>query len=61
MENGVAPRRKELGLTMEGLSKLCGVPVSTIGDVEQGREPRLRTAQQIARALDRTVEELWPW
>lgn len=60
MENKVKERRLELGMTLEQLSKESGVPVSTIGDVEKGGEPKVKTAQMIARALRKTIDELWP-
>ena len=59
VENMVKARRKELGMTLEQLSRESGVPVSTISDVERGIEPKVKTAQRIARALLRTVDELW--
>lgn len=60
VENNVKARRQELGMTLEQLSLESGVPVSTLNDVERGIEPKVKTAQRIARALLRTVDELWP-
>lgn len=47
-------------MTLEQLSKESGVPVSTLSDVERGIEPKVKTAQRIAWALFRTIDELWP-
>lgn len=61
IENKVKERRLELGMTLAQLSKESGVPISTLAEIEErGREPRVRTAQQIAHALWRTVDELCP-
>lgn len=60
VENNVKNRRRELGMTLEQLSQESGVPVSTISDVERGIEPKVKTAQRIAWALNRTIDELWP-
>ncbi len=60
VENNVKARRKELGMTLEQLSRESGVPVSTLSDVERGIEPKVKTAQRIARALLREIDELWP-
>lgn len=60
VENKVAERRHELGMTLEQLSRESGVPISTLGDVEKGREPRVKTAQSIAQALNTTIDKLWP-
>lgn len=60
VKNKVKQRRQEMGITLDQLSAKSGVPVSTISDVEQGREPRVKTAQRIAHALLCTVDELWP-
>ncbi len=60
VENNVKVRRKELGMTLEQLSRESGVPISTLSDVERGIEPKVKTAQRIARALLREIDELWP-
>ena len=60
VENNVKERRKELGMTLEQLSQESGVPVSTLSDVERGIEPKVKTAQRIAHALGRSVDDLWP-
>ena len=60
IENKVRERRKALGRTLGQLSEASGLPVSTLSDVERGMEPKVKTAQRIAWALGRTVDELWP-
>ena len=61
IENKVRERRLELGMTLAQLSRESGVPLSTLAEIEEhGREPRVRTAQLLARALWRTIDELWP-
>lgn len=61
LENKVKERRLELGMTLTQLSKASGVPISTLAEIEEmGREPRVRTAQMIAHAMWRTIDELWP-
>lgn len=59
VKNKVAERRQALGMTLENLSRVSGVPVSSLGEIEKGREPRVSTALSIAKALGRTVEELF--
>lgn len=59
VENRVKERRAELGMTIEQLAKASGVPVSTISEIERGREPGVKTAQKLAHALLTVVEELW--
>lgn len=60
LKNHVKARRREVGITLKQLSRKSNVPVSSINAIENGREPMVKTAQRIARALGRTVEELWP-
>lgn len=59
--NRVRARRLELGMTLDQLSKGSEIPVSTISDIERGSEPKVTTAQRLARALNATVDELWPY
>lgn len=42
------------------LADKVSVRRSTISDLINGSEPRLRTAYKIARALNKTVYEIWP-
>lgn len=59
MKNAVKKVRKLRKMTLEQLSAVSGVPVSTISDVERGTEPRIITALLIAKALNVQVERLW--
>jgi len=59
VENNVKKYRQAAGLTLNQLSELSGIPVSTLNDIERGAEPRVVTALQLARALNTSVEKLW--
>lgn len=60
VENKVKVRRQMLGMTLEQIAKESGVPVSTLSEIERGREPGIKAAQKIAKALLTTTDELWP-
>ena len=60
VENRVKEYRKAAKLTLAELAERSGVPISTIGDIELGAEPRVITAIRIARVLGVNVELLWP-
>ena len=60
LKNRLRECRRAAGLTLYQLAELSGIPVSTIGDIEQGAEPRVLTALLLARSLNATVEYLWP-
>ena len=60
VENRVKEYRQAAQLTLTELAELSGVPVSTINDIEHGAEPRVITAICIAKALEVSVERLWP-
>ena len=60
LKNQVRKIRKEHHLTLVGLEQISGVPASTIGDIERGAEPLLRTAVRIADALNTPIFYLWP-
>lgn len=60
MRNYVKTCRVAAGLTLAQLARKSGIPASTISEIEHGAEPRVMTAIYIARALEFTVEELWP-
>lgn len=60
VENNVKKYRRARKLTLEQLAEKSGIPVSTINDIEHGAEPRVVTALYIAKALETTVENLWP-
>lgn len=59
VKNNVRRYRKAAKLTLAELSQLSGIPVSTLGDIENGAEPRVVTAILVARALKVRVEHLW--
>lgn len=60
VDNKVRERRKELGMTLKQLSEDSGLAVSTLSEIELGREPGVKTAQKIAHALNKSIDELWP-
>lgn len=60
LENNVKKYRQAAKLTLSQLAELSGVPVSTINDIERGAEPRVITAINLAKALNVSVEKLWP-
>lgn len=60
MENRVAERREELGMSQEELAAASKVSRQTISDIERGAHiPRLDTAMMIAVALGKELEELF--
>lgn len=60
MENAVAERREELGMSQEELAAASKVSRQTISDIERGAHiPRLDTAMMIAAALGKGLEELF--
>ena len=58
-KNKIRERRYELGMTLAQVAKICGVPISTLSDIERGTEPLVTTAQRIAKALGVSVDDLW--
>ena len=53
--------RKLKGFTQEGFAKNLGVSVSVLGEVERGnRLPNDQLIQEVAAALNVTIEELSP-
>ena len=60
MENRIKERRVELGMSQERLAQLAGIGQSTISEIEAGKHnPTVDVALCIARALGKTVEELF--
>lgn len=49
--------RVDRGMTQAKLSKLSGVPIRTIQDIEAGNIPRLNTAFKIAAALNMSLDD----
>lgn len=61
MKNNLSLRRKELKLTQAQIAKAIGVSESHYQSYEYGTHiPSVIIALRIARALDTTVEELYP-
>ena len=54
----VRQRRIELGLSQAELGKMAGVPQSTIGQIENGRNKSSTKILELANALQTTVEYL---
>jgi transcriptional regulator with XRE-family HTH domain len=53
--------RKLKGFTQESFAKDLGVSVSVLGEIERGnREPSKQFIEEVAKALNITVEELTP-
>jgi len=50
--------RKDKGLSVPALSKLSGVPIRTIEDLERRGDGRVSTLIKLADALDVTLDEL---
>lgn len=60
LHNRLKARRTELGVTQADLAEMCGVTRKTINTVENGVFiPSTVLALRIARALDRSVEEIF--
>jgi len=52
--------RKERHMKLEGVSKISGIPTSTLSDIENGRtEPKLRQLVLISHAYGLTVCDLF--
>lgn len=52
-------KRKEKGLTLKLLSEKCGLSISFLSDIEQGRrKPSLERLKDIAAGLDTTISFL---
>ncbi|MBO1515153.1 MULTISPECIES: helix-turn-helix domain-containing protein [Metabacillus] len=53
--------RKLKGFTQESFAKDLGVSVSVLGEIERGnREPNKKFIEEVAKALNVSVEELTP-
>lgn len=60
MKNKIAKYRHKLGWTQEQLGKQCGFSREKIAHLEcENREPKLRDAFRIARALGKKVEKVF--
>jgi putative transcriptional regulator len=61
MQNRVQEVREARGLRREDVASMAGITVQTVYTMETGRnQPRLDIAQKVARALDSTLDELFP-
>ncbi len=61
MGNALRTAREAAGLTQAEAAKRAGVCEAQYQNYEYGKnEPKARTAVRIARALDSTVEDLFP-
>jgi transcriptional regulator with XRE-family HTH domain len=58
--NNLRRFREEANLSQEALARRADLSMMTVNRVERGRIPSLATARKIARALGRTVDEIWP-
>lgn len=52
--------RRALGLSMKDLAETAGVNARTIGAIEGGALPSMRTARKLAAALKVTVAVIFP-
>lgn len=50
--------RKTKGLSVPALSRLSGVPIRTIEDIERRNECKVSTAKKLATALSVSLDEL---
>lgn len=60
MDTQLRAARKGAGLSQVQLAERAGVPQSNISRFEQGKQPFVDDAVRLARALDTTVESLFP-
>ena len=61
MKNTLREHRKQQGYTITQLADAVGVTPGFISHIERGiRVPRLETAQKLAKALDCTIDDLFP-
>lgn len=60
--NKVGKVRRTLDMSQQRLANLAGVSISLVQKIEHGvhENVTLETARSLARALDTTVEELFP-
>ncbi|WP_084078801.1 helix-turn-helix transcriptional regulator [Desulfitobacterium chlororespirans] len=61
--NRVREAREEKGLTQKELSKLANVRQAQISLIENGLKPNISVpvAQRLAKALDKTMDYLFPY
>ncbi|MGE5425788.1 MAG: helix-turn-helix transcriptional regulator [Bacillota bacterium] len=60
MQNRIKELRLRKGLTQDELAKICGVRRETILFLEAGKyNPSLQLAHSVARALGKTIDEIF--
>lgn len=60
MQNSLARRRRDVGMSQEDLAARAGVSRQTINAIERGRfEPRLALAFRLARTFGCRIEDLF--
>jgi len=56
----IAEQRKKSGLSQEEFAFRCGLHRTYIGSIERGeKSPTLSTIEKIAKALNKTIPQLW--
>ena len=61
MKNTIRERRKARGLSQEELARQCGVSRQTINAIENDNyDPTLSLAFRLAKALETTVDAVFP-
>lgn len=63
MKSNLKKIRKLRNLTLQKLSDICGVSTSHLSNLQIDKsytEPTLRKARAIAKALDATLDDIWP-
>lgn len=60
LAENVKKRRRQLGLTQQGLAIKAGLPISVITKIEQGvaKQPTIQTVTKISRALNISIDKL---
>jgi putative transcriptional regulator len=60
MKNRIKERRDYLYKSQQGVAEKCGLHYTTLSRIErERREPSLKTALKIAKAMRTKVEQLW--
>lgn len=49
----------EMNKTQKQVARECGVHELTITKIKQGAEPKIKLAMKIAKAVNKTVYDLW--
>lgn len=59
MTHPLAAAREKRGWSLAKLAEVSGVDRTTIHKIEKGHEPGVKKAICLARAVEKTVEEIW--